>query len=82
MQDRDAVAANAPILMLVNLSSYELEIALPEEYADEFPGCGGKADSGKAAVKVVVPVDRANESGAVSSADRRRGSSRSTGTRS
>jgi HlyD family secretion protein len=35
VQDRDAVAANAPILMLVNLSSYELEIALPEEYAGE-----------------------------------------------
>lgn len=35
VQDRDAVAPNAPILMLVNLSSYELEIALPEEYAGE-----------------------------------------------
>jgi len=35
VQDRDAVAANAPILMLVNLSSYELELALPEEYAAE-----------------------------------------------
>jgi len=35
VQDRDAVAANAPILMLVNLSSYELQIALPEEYAGE-----------------------------------------------
>lgn len=27
-------------------------ITLPEEYADEFPGRGGKADSGKAAVKI------------------------------
>jgi len=35
VQDRDAVVPNAAILMLVNLSSYELEIALPEEYAGE-----------------------------------------------
>lgn len=35
VQDRDAVVASAPILMVVNLSSYELEIALPEEYAGE-----------------------------------------------
>jgi HlyD family secretion protein len=35
VQDRDAVAANQPVLMIVNLSSLELEIALPEEYAGE-----------------------------------------------
>jgi len=27
-------------------------VTLPDEYADAFPGCGGKADSGKAAVKI------------------------------
>jgi hypothetical protein len=27
-------------------------IALPDEYADQFPGCGGTAGSGKAAVKI------------------------------
>jgi hypothetical protein len=25
---------------------------LPDEYADEFPGCGGKSDSGKATLKI------------------------------
>lgn len=35
VQDRDAVAPNQPVLMIVNLSSLELEIALPEEYAGE-----------------------------------------------
>jgi HlyD family secretion protein len=35
VQDRDAVAANQPVLTVVNLSSLELEIALPEEYANE-----------------------------------------------
>ena len=34
-QDRDAVAPNQAILTVVNLSSLELEIALPEEYAGE-----------------------------------------------
>ena len=29
-------------------------VTLPDEYAEEFPGCGGKADSGKAAVKIQV----------------------------
>lgn len=33
VQDRDAVAPNQAILMVVNLESLELEIALPEEYA-------------------------------------------------
>jgi Transposase DDE domain len=27
-------------------------VTLPDEYADQFPGCGGTADSGKAAVKI------------------------------
>ncbi len=35
VQDRDAVAPNQPILTVVNLSSLELEIGLPEEYASE-----------------------------------------------
>jgi len=35
VQDRDAVAANQPVVTVVNLSSLELEIALPEEYAGE-----------------------------------------------
>jgi HlyD family secretion protein len=35
VQDRDAVAPNQAILTVVNLSSLELEIALPEEYANE-----------------------------------------------
>lgn len=35
VQDRDAVAPNQAVLMIVNLSSLELEIALPEEYAGE-----------------------------------------------
>lgn len=33
VQDRDAVAPNQAILMVVNLESLELEIAMPEEYA-------------------------------------------------
>ena len=32
-------------------------ITLPDEYADEFPGCGGTADSGKAALKIQVLWD-------------------------
>ena len=35
VRDRDAVAANQPVLTVVNLSSLELEIGLPEEYANE-----------------------------------------------
>lgn len=35
VQDRDAVGPNQPVLTVVNLSSLELEIALPEEYANE-----------------------------------------------
>ena len=33
VQDRDAIAANQAILTIVNLSSFELELTLPEEYA-------------------------------------------------
>jgi hypothetical protein len=32
-------------------------ITIPEPYQDEFPGCGGKSDSGKAAVKLQVTWD-------------------------
>ena len=35
VQDSDAVAPNQPVLTIVNLSSLELEIGLPEEYANE-----------------------------------------------
>ena len=35
VQDRDAVAPNQALVTVVNLSSLELEIALPEEYAGE-----------------------------------------------
>ena len=35
VQDRDAVAPNQAVLSVVNLSSLELQIALPEEYANE-----------------------------------------------
>lgn len=35
-------------------------ITLPEEWADEFPGCGGVSGSGKAAVKLQVEWDQWN----------------------
>jgi HlyD family secretion protein len=35
VQDRDAVAPNQALLTIVNLSSFELEIAVPEEYSRE-----------------------------------------------
>ena len=35
VQDRDSVAANAPIVTVVNLSQFEVEITLPENYAAE-----------------------------------------------
>lgn len=39
VQDRDAVAANAPVVTVVNLSAFEIEITLPENYsADVLPG--------------------------------------------
>lgn len=37
VRDRDAVAPNQAVLTVVNLSSLELEIALPEEYGGETP---------------------------------------------
>jgi HlyD family secretion protein len=39
VQDRDAIGANQPILTIVNLSAYEVEITLPENYgAEVLPG--------------------------------------------
>jgi HlyD family secretion protein len=35
VQDRDAVAQNAPLLTVVDLSKYEVEVQIPESYADE-----------------------------------------------
>ncbi|HEY2321463.1 MAG TPA: efflux RND transporter periplasmic adaptor subunit [Thermoanaerobaculia bacterium] len=35
IQDRDAVAPNQAVLSVVNLSTLELQVALPEEYANE-----------------------------------------------
>lgn len=35
VEDRDAIAPNKPVVTVVNLSSLELEIALPEEYASQ-----------------------------------------------
>ena len=35
-------------------------IALPDEFAAEFPGCGGKSDSGLAALKIQVQWDLSN----------------------
>lgn len=35
VQDRDAVPANAPLLTVVNLSQYEVEISLPENYGTD-----------------------------------------------
>lgn len=39
VQDRDAVAPNQPVVTIVNLSAFEVEITLPENYApDAVPG--------------------------------------------
>ena len=35
VNDRDAVTSNQPVLNIVNLSSLELELNVPEEYAGE-----------------------------------------------
>ena len=35
VQDRDAVPANAPVVTVVNLSQFEVEITLPENYSTE-----------------------------------------------
>lgn len=37
VQDRDAVAPNQAVLTIVNLSSLELEVGVPEEYGNETP---------------------------------------------
>ncbi len=43
VQDRDSVPLSAPILMLVNLATYEVEITVPENYgADLTPGAGAR----------------------------------------
>jgi len=52
-----AVAAEpAAIPLLERFSAVEIgdstTITLPDDYRDEFPGCGGKSDSGQAAVKI------------------------------
>jgi HlyD family secretion protein len=39
VDDRQAVSANAPLLTVVDLSTYEVEVRIPEAYADEIgPG--------------------------------------------
>jgi HlyD family secretion protein len=43
VQDRDAVAANAPVVTIVNLAKFEVEITLPENYAvDALPGASAR----------------------------------------
>jgi HlyD family secretion protein len=45
VQDRDAVIASQPILTVVNLEKYEIEITLPENYAaDAQPGTAALID--------------------------------------
>jgi len=52
------VAEPAAIPLLERFTAVEVgdstTITLPEDYAEEFPGCGGKSDSGQAAVKLQV----------------------------
>ncbi|HEX6864387.1 MAG TPA: HlyD family efflux transporter periplasmic adaptor subunit, partial [Thermoanaerobaculia bacterium] len=43
VDDRQAVAANAPLLTVVDLSTYEVEIRIPEAYADEI-GSGTRVE--------------------------------------
>ena len=43
VDDRQAVAANAPLLTVVDLSTYEVEIRIPESYADEI-GLGTRVE--------------------------------------
>jgi Transposase DDE domain len=52
-----AIAADpAAIPLLERFTAVEIgdstTVTLPDDYAAEFPGCGGKADSGRAAVKI------------------------------
>jgi hypothetical protein len=57
------VVAAAPVAipLLAKFTAVEIgdstTITVPDEYAVEFPGCGGKADSGKAAVKIQTVWD-------------------------
>ncbi|HWN44397.1 MAG TPA: HlyD family efflux transporter periplasmic adaptor subunit, partial [Thermoanaerobaculia bacterium] len=45
VEDRQAVSANAPLLTVVDLSTYEVEIRIPEAYADEIgPGARVEID--------------------------------------
>ncbi|MGZ6855302.1 MAG: IS4 family transposase [Mycobacteriaceae bacterium] len=59
--ERVVTAGPAMVPLLRRFTAVEVgdstTITLPDEYADEFPGCGGKADSGKAAVKIQVRWD-------------------------
>ena len=43
VDDRQAVTANAPLLTVVDLSTYEVEIRIPEAYADEI-GSGTRVE--------------------------------------
>ncbi|MEA2561079.1 MAG: HlyD family secretion protein [Acidobacteriota bacterium] len=43
VDDRQAVSANAPLLTVVDLSTYEVEIRIPEVYADEI-GSGTRVE--------------------------------------
>jgi HlyD family secretion protein len=47
IDDRQAVPANAPLLTVVDLSTYEIEVRIPEAYADEAgPGTRVEIDYG------------------------------------
>lgn len=47
VDDRQAVAANSPLLTVVDLSTYEVEARIPEAYADEVgPGTRAEIDYG------------------------------------
>jgi HlyD family secretion protein len=66
VQDRDAVAFNQPLLTVVDLSTYEVQISIPESYADEVkPGTAavvemdGRRFDGE--VTVVSPEVRQSE---------------------
>ena len=66
VQDRDAVAFNQPLLTVVDLSTYEVQISVPESYADDVkPGTPaiitveGRDYAGK--VTVISPEVRQSE---------------------
>jgi len=59
---RRALTAGPPPVELLNRFTQvavgdSSTITLPDEYADQFPGCGGSHDSGKAALKLQVLWD-------------------------